>query len=1031
MRDKSPAPPVAPPAGRKLACGMVRRFAFLILLLALVLPLAWPKPVEATGPATPTQLWSHDDGYPWVNHAGWGSQAFASPAVGDLLGNGTMDVVSAYPDGYVWAWDSNGNFLWNHQTGAAIVGSPAIADMFNDGREEVVVTSEDGHVYMWYGDGSAVPGWPVDAGALGASLYHINDACIAGPAIGDVFGNGEKEVLASCDHFIYMYDAWGHVLSGWPNNESDTNVATPTLADLDGSGQLWTIIGGDSWKGNPEGAWYAIPPHGCPAGSVDGEILTEDLNPASWGGCEHPGQWPLLSNQVPWSSPVAVNAFENNPGSLSVFMGTGHNYCPSSGGNPAFTCGLYWDGRNPDGTYINSNWPYKTGAPNFSSMAAGDMGLGNQMEQLVGSSETNNTNNTDTYVLNADGTSVISPISGTVDIGSPAIGPVSNSTSNGFWVGNYGNVLGYDKNGVQQDVAPLPHLGGSLYPTMYSAPTIADLGNGHGPELIVTSMYGNGGSVPYIWSTTAYSIPSVGSGNISRSWPTFHGNMARNGGHVPVAAITTANNSTATYSDFDLNWGLATGSVPATSYNVWSQDVTAGGGWGIYTRTAAQSIHFYGTAGHQYHFYVDASNHLGSANLPKAGAYVTTVTAGSSPGPGLYYHSLAPYRALDTRTATCVQICTAAGPGTITNFKVAGYTPPGYAGSIVPATASAVVLNVTSVFGSAGTYLSVFPTGSPRPAASNVNAPSQDNVPNLVTVGVGTGGDVSIYNDSGTDNLIADVQGYYDSNGPSGEFHPLASPLRVCDTRGGQGTACNSGTDNPLGPGQTRLVNVWGGTGGIPTDHHATAAVMNLTGIFGSAGTYLTVFPASSGSCGAPPTASNLNLTAFSNQPNRVIVPLDVTTGDVCVYNAQGNINIAIDVTGWFGDGVDAGGTYFHVQQPGRVCDTRAIYGTQCQGLTQAANTMRPFIQLGYGGLPGSGPKALVLNITGVSPTQGTFLTIYPDGNTRPNTSDLNPAQWQNIANMDMVSLPGNGRLDVYNAVGNIDFIIDAVGWFS
>ncbi len=74
---------------------------------------------------------------------------------------------------------------------------------------------------------------------------------------------------------------------------------------------------------------------------------------------------------------------------------------------------------------------------------------------------------------------------------------------------------------------------------------------------------------------------------------------------------------------------------------------------------------------------------------------------------------------------------------------------------------TAVVLNVTAVDPSAGTYVTAWPTGEGRPNASNLNIPPGDTRPNLVIVKVGAGGKVSFYNDAGNTDLIADVAGYY------------------------------------------------------------------------------------------------------------------------------------------------------------------------------------------------------------------------------------------------------------------------------
>ncbi|MEO6124332.1 MAG: hypothetical protein ABIR32_11535 [Ilumatobacteraceae bacterium] len=82
---------------------------------------------------------------------------------------------------------------------------------------------------------------------------------------------------------------------------------------------------------------------------------------------------------------------------------------------------------------------------------------------------------------------------------------------------------------------------------------------------------------------------------------------------------------------------------------------------------------------------------------------------------------------------------------------------------IVPADATGVVMNVTAVAPSAGTYLTVFPGDVTRPLASNLNvAPGAPPTPNQVTVLLGAAlGDIKIYNLTGTVHVLADVVGYY------------------------------------------------------------------------------------------------------------------------------------------------------------------------------------------------------------------------------------------------------------------------------
>ncbi len=80
----------------------------------------------------------------------------------------------------------------------------------------------------------------------------------------------------------------------------------------------------------------------------------------------------------------------------------------------------------------------------------------------------------------------------------------------------------------------------------------------------------------------------------------------------------------------------------------------------------------------------------------------------------------------------------------------------------VPATGvGAVALNVTVTNGTTGSFLTVFPTGSAKPTASNVNFGPNQTIPNMVLAKLGTDNTISIYNALGATDVIADVAGWY------------------------------------------------------------------------------------------------------------------------------------------------------------------------------------------------------------------------------------------------------------------------------
>ncbi|MFC1420914.1 TolB family protein [Streptacidiphilus cavernicola] len=82
-------------------------------------------------------------------------------------------------------------------------------------------------------------------------------------------------------------------------------------------------------------------------------------------------------------------------------------------------------------------------------------------------------------------------------------------------------------------------------------------------------------------------------------------------------------------------------------------------------------------------------------------------------------------------------------------------------GSTVPAGATAVVLNVTVTKAKAGGYLTVYPNGTAKPTASNLNWLTGGTVPNLVTVRLVDGKLDFAVHSSGSVGVIADVFGYY------------------------------------------------------------------------------------------------------------------------------------------------------------------------------------------------------------------------------------------------------------------------------
>ncbi|MEY2445499.1 MAG: hypothetical protein QOE00_2079 [Ilumatobacteraceae bacterium] len=117
---------------------------------------------------------------------------------------------------------------------------------------------------------------------------------------------------------------------------------------------------------------------------------------------------------------------------------------------------------------------------------------------------------------------------------------------------------------------------------------------------------------------------------------------------------------------------------------------------------------------------------------------------------------ITPTRILDTRPApqNVGGFVGPLGTGGLLTFQVTGVAG-------VPGNATAVVMNVTVDKPSGSSFLTVFPAGAARPTASNLNWSAGTTIPNLVTVKIGVGGQVSIFNLNANVQVIADVAGYY------------------------------------------------------------------------------------------------------------------------------------------------------------------------------------------------------------------------------------------------------------------------------
>jgi hypothetical protein len=84
----------------------------------------------------------------------------------------------------------------------------------------------------------------------------------------------------------------------------------------------------------------------------------------------------------------------------------------------------------------------------------------------------------------------------------------------------------------------------------------------------------------------------------------------------------------------------------------------------------------------------------------------------------------------------------------------------------------------------------------------------------------------------------------------------------------------------------------------------------------------------------------------------------------------------------------------------------------------------------GRGGVPVSGVGAVALNVTVTNPSAGSYLTVWPTGEARPTSSNLNFSAGQTVPNMVITKVGAGGRVSIFNFAGAADVIVDVLGWF-
>jgi hypothetical protein len=252
---------------------------------------------------------------------------------------------------------------------------------------------------------------------------------------------------------------------------------------------------------------------------------------------------------------------------------------------------------------------------------------------------------------------------------------------------------------------------------------------------------------------------------------------------------------------------------------------------------------------------------------------------------------------------------------------------------------------------------------------------------------------------------------------PSGTFVPLDTPVRVLDTRTGDGLAGRFTSRD------WRTLDI-GGTNGIPGG--AIAVTGNLTVVTPEAAGSASVLTQELGA-GIVPPVSNVNFKTGVTTPNNLVAPLAGDGSVAIVYWTGGTTaqsHMVLDVTGYFTTAPNQG--HYVDLNPARIMHSPSNLGVT--GIF-THGVPKTFDVWNEGGVPNTAVAvAGNLTVTGQTGTGSASLTTDPV--VEPATSTLNFKAGDNRANGIVIKLSDTGTLSAVVRGVSAHLIFDVTGYF-
>jgi C1A family cysteine protease len=244
----------------------------------------------------------------------WNQQMMVLDKNGIILSNWSLPSTSW--SGSIEGYPAIGNF--DEDTDFEIVSvSPsegAGQDILENG--EIIGWNTTGVIYVYNADGSVVNGWPV----------YTDGIIFSSPVVGDINKDGNHEIIVGLmegNGGIYVFNRSGGILDGWPIQKGYNFWSTPSLADINNDGFLeivasrlgfWTYLinyNGAILNGWPKKtAWNDY--YSSIIGDIDGDQSNEIMTTAGNGFLDSKGNFNYYSHG-------GVYAWKSNGNLISGF----------------------------------------------------------------------------------------------------------------------------------------------------------------------------------------------------------------------------------------------------------------------------------------------------------------------------------------------------------------------------------------------------------------------------------------------------------------------------------------------------------------------------------------------------------------------------------------------------------------------------------------------------------------------------------------------------------------------------------------